>query len=169
MDLAPAGVPLVFSIECAQMVNFSHNLGGKLMKSSVHACFLFAIAVLSGAAVGCGGGNEVLEARPEIAAAVAAPEETLGSYVKSQIYEFRAKVRKRGAASVKTDLPILLENLGSVDERSDSHAETYKEILAKLKAMSDSANRDALVKAVNEIGALADKLPGSANENPIVD
>lgn len=85
---------------------------------------------------------------------------------------FRAKLCKRGVTAAKQDLPILLEDVINYEKQPvGSHAATYKEIVDKLKAMEaslDSASKDSVVKAANEIGALADRLPGKANENPQV-
>ena len=54
-----------------------------------------------------------------------------------------------------------------------AHKETYKQIYEKLKALegtlAGSPTKEAVVKVVDDIGALADKLPGKANENPSVE
>ena len=67
----------------------------------------------------------------------------------------------------------MLEGFEGYEQRKlGEHTATYKEIFDKLKALEGSlasANRDAVVKAADEIGTLADKLPGKANPNPEVD
>lgn len=119
-------------------------------------------------ASGCS--NDV--ARPDIAAQ---PKEDLfGAAIKSQLYEFRAKVRKRGAAAAKQELPGLLENLQGFEKQPlGTHKETYQQIMDKLKSLqttvAGAAKNDAVIAAANEIGTLADKLPGKANDNPVVE
>ncbi len=119
---------------------------------------------------GCGSSSQS-SGRPEVEGV--SDEVHFGSSSKALLYEFRAKVIKRGVDAAKTDLPALLESFEGYEQRKlgDSTA-TYKEIVEKLKALEGSlgsANRDAAVKAVDEIGALADKLPGKANPNPEVE
>ena len=127
-----------------------------------------AILVLALFAAGCS--EDV--ARPDIAAQ---PKEDLyGAAIKMQLYEFRAKVRKRGAAAAKQELPALLENLQGFEKQPlGTHKETYQQIMDKLKALqtavAGSATKDSAITAANEIGTLADKLPGKANENPVVE
>jgi hypothetical protein len=124
------------------------------------------IALLAG---GCNGSDE--SGRPDIDAVSDA--EHYGKAIKATLYEFRAKVRKRGVEAAQQELPALLESLEGYEKRElGEHAATFKEIADKLKALEGSlasANRDAAVKAADEIGALADKLPGEANTNPEVE
>lgn len=137
------------------------------MRTSVHWNHLLAAVVGCVLFVGCGG-DDPMAARPDIAAI--SMEEHYGASVKSMIYEFRAKVRKRGATAVNQELPLLLENLEGYEQQPlGDHAATYKEIVEKLKAMSGATSKDAAVKAANEVGTLADKLPGKANDNPVVE
>lgn len=120
-------------------------------------------------ALGCGSGQT--SGRPDIDAI--ADEDHYANDVKGQLYEFRAKVRRRGVEGVKRELPQLLEGFEGYEKRKlGSHAATCKEIVEKLKALEGtlaSASRDAVVKAADEIGTLADKLPGDANPNPQVE
>jgi len=120
-------------------------------------------------ALGCGSGQT--SGRPDIDAIP--DEDHFAKDVKGQLYEFRAKVRKRGVNGAKQELPQLLEGFEGYEKRRlGAHAATCKEIVDKLKALEGavaSANRDAVVKAVEEIGTLADKLPGTANPNPEVE
>jgi hypothetical protein len=140
------------------------------MKKSLSACGLLVAAIVTVNFSGCGG-DDPDAARPDIAAIPA--EEHFGGAIKSVIYEFRAKVRKRGVPAAKAELPLLLENFDGYEQQAlGEHEAIYKEIVDKLKALESSlgsASRDSVVKAVNEIGTLADKLPGKANENPVVD
>jgi hypothetical protein len=135
----------------------------------MHACWFFVAAVLI-LLPGCGG-DDPDAARPDVAAIPS--EEHFAVPVKTSLYELRAKVKKRGVPAAKADLPIILENFDGYEQRDlGSHAATYKEIHEKLKALESSlgtASRDAVTKATNELGTLADKLPGKANANPVVD
>jgi hypothetical protein len=121
------------------------------------------------AAGGCG--SDSASARPDIDAVSDA--EHFSKAIKVTLYEFRAKVRKHGAAAAQKELPALLESLEGYEKRElGEHAATIKEIVDKLKALEGSvasANRDAAIKAADELGALADKLPGDANPDPQVE
>jgi hypothetical protein len=71
-------------------------------------------------------------------------------------------------------LPDLLASLEGYERlKLGEHKETYKQIVDKLKALqgelAGSPTKEAVVKSVDEIGALADKLPGQANQNPVVE
>src|SRR5690349_19693827 len=70
-----------------------------------NCCFvgLLFTAVLLGCSSRQKSGRPDIDAIPEI--------EHRGAATKSALYEFRAKVRKRGAAAVKQDLPDLIENV----------------------------------------------------------
>jgi hypothetical protein len=134
--------------------------------------FLLWIPLLGAALLtGCGGGGQK-SGRPDIDAT---PEiELRGSADKAQIYEFRAKVKKRGVAAAKQDLPDLLASLENYEKlKLGQHKETYKQIVEKLKAMqadlAGSPTKESVTKLADEIGALADKLPGTANANPTVE
>jgi hypothetical protein len=120
-------------------------------------------------AVGCGSTQS--SARPDIDAIP--DEEHHGKLTKVLVYEFRAHVRKGGVEAAKRELPELLENFEGYENRKlGDHAATYKEIVEKLKAMEaslGSAARESVVKAADEVGTLADKLPGEANPNPEVE
>ena len=140
---------------------------GRLQSISLFAFLLLVVPL----APGCGSrgqpsGRPDIDAIPEI--------ERRGAATKADIYEFRAKVRKRGVAAAKQDLPDLLASLEGYERlKLGEHKETYKQIVEKLKALqgqlAGSPSKEAVVKAVDEIGALADKLPGKANENPTVE
>ena len=131
-------------------------------------CLSFLLLVLLG--VGCG--SEGPPARPDIEET---PEADLrGASAKALLYEFRAKVRKHGAKGVQQELPVLLENFeGYPQIAGEEQKATYQEIWDKLKAMEASVGgspgKDELVRQVDEIGTLADKLPGKADPNPIVE
>jgi hypothetical protein len=119
--------------------------------------------------LGCSKGQP--SGRPDIDAI---PEAELrGAAIKASVYEFQAKVRKRGVAAVKQELPEMIEVLTAYERlKLGEHQETYKQINEKLKALqasAASATKDAAVKAADEIGALADKLPGKAEKNPQVE
>jgi hypothetical protein len=130
----------------------------------------FAIVALL-CAWGCGprrqaSGRPDIDAIPEI--------ELRGAADKATLYEFRAKVRKRGVSAAKQDLPDILPSFEAYEKyKLGEHKETYKQIAEKLKALqgllAGSPTKEAVVKAVDEIGTLADKLPGKANENPAVE
>ena len=130
------------------------------------APFLMLCALV---APGCSSGQP--SGRPDIDAI---PEvELRGSSTKASIYEFRAKVKKRGVNAAKQDLPDLIESLEGYEKlKLGEHKETYKQIVEKLKAFQGTlatATKDGAIKAVDEIGALADKLPGKADPNPQVE
>ena len=133
-------------------------------------CFVVALTVLlAWSVLGCGSGQP--SGRPDIDAI---PEAELrGAAIKTSVYELRAKVRKRGANAVKQDLPDLIEILTAYERlKLGEHQETYKQINDKLKALQGtaaSATKDAAIKAAEEIGTLADKLPGKANQDPKVE
>jgi hypothetical protein len=139
------------------------------MRASLDACFFLAAAIVI-ASSGCSG-KQTPSGRPEVESVT--DEEHFGASSKALLYEFRAKVRKRGVAAAQQDLPQLLESFDGYEKRKlGQSTATYKEIVEKLKALQGtlgSANRDAVVKAADEIGALADKLPGKANPNPEVE
>jgi hypothetical protein len=120
--------------------------------------------------IGCSGSKQS-SGRPEVESV--SDEEHFGASSKALLYEFRAKARKRGVAAAKQELPQLLESFDGYEKRKlGQSAATYKEIVEKLNALQGtlgSANRDTVVKAADEIGALADKLPGKANPNPEVE
>jgi len=134
-------------------------------------CSLLVAALLSILGVGGCGGSDT-SARPDIAAV---PDEIhFANDTMAQLYVFRAKVRKRGLEAAKQELPDLLEGVATYEQRRLSKGkETYKEIVDKLKALQAklgaSPSRDEVIKAADEIGALADKLPGKADPNPSVE
>jgi hypothetical protein len=141
------------------------------MRANLHTCWLPAAALLiSLCAFGCSSSQP--SGRPDLDAI---PREELhGASTKSMLYEFRAKVRKRGAAAAKQELPQLVESLQDYEKQPvGQHKETYKQIFDKIKsletALAASPSKDAVVKAADEIGTLADKLPGKANPNPSIE
>jgi len=139
------------------------------MRTSLGACCLLSVAmVISGG--GCSG-SQPSSGRPEVESV--SDEEHFGKASKALLYEFRAKVRKRGVDAAKKELPLVLESFDGYEKRRlGASAATYKEIVEKLTALQGtlgSASRDAVIKAADEIGALADKLPGKANPNPEVE
>jgi len=132
-----------------------------------NCCFigLLVSAVLLGCSSRQKSGRPDIDAIPEI--------EHRGAATKSALYEFRAKVRKRGAAAAKQDLPDLIENIQAHEKlKLGPHNATYKELAEKLKAVQaevGSGNKDAILKKVDEAVAVAEKLPGKANDNPSVE
>ncbi len=120
--------------------------------------------------LGCGGGQR--SGRPDIDEI---PEiEHRGGATKTQIYEFRALVKKRGIAGAKQALPDLLEGIQAHEKlKLGEHNATYKEIAEKLKALqtelAGSPAKDAVEKAVDGIVAVAEKLPGKGNPNATVE
>jgi hypothetical protein len=138
------------------------NLGGSWLRRGV--------LLLTVAAAGCG--SDQPPARQDI---LDAPEDELhGASTKGMLYEFRAKVRKHGVQAARQEVPILLENFAGFENAPvGDHLETYKQIDEKLKALETTlagAPTDEQVKqAAEEIGTLADKLPGKAEENPEVE
>jgi hypothetical protein len=121
-------------------------------------------------AAGCMGSQQS-SGRPEVEGVSDA--EHFGKASKVLLYDFRAKVRKHGVIAAKQELPQLLESFEGYERRKlGDSAATYKEIVEKLKALEGSlgsASREAAIKAADEVGALADKLPGTANPNPEVE
>lgn len=120
--------------------------------------------------VGCGSGRR--SGRPDIDAI---PEiELRGAATKAALYEFRAKVKKRGVNAAKQDLPDLLENIQAHEKlKLGAHNATYKELAEKLQALQgelgSSPSKDALVKKIDEICTVAEKLPGEASKEPEVE
>ena len=125
---------------------------------------LTALLVL-GCSKGQSSGRPDIDAMPEV--------ELRGAATKASLYEFQAKVRKRGVSAAKQDLPELIEGLEGYETlKLGEHNATYKQIVEKLKAMQSSlgsATKDSAVKAADEVVALADKLPGKATKNPQVE
>src|SRR3954465_4678849 len=75
----------------------------------LHSAAILTLLVMSSiSAPGCGSRGQP-SGRPDIDAV---PEiERRGAATKADIYEFRAKVRKRGVAAAKQELPDLLASL----------------------------------------------------------
>lgn len=120
---------------------------------------------------GCGSGGGP-SARPEIDAIPDA--ELRGSAAKALLYEFRARVRSGGAAAAKGALPELLENFEAYTHLpANEHGDTYTQIFEKLKSLdgvlAGSPSKEAVVEVAEEIGKLADTLPGQADDNPRVE
>ncbi len=128
------------------------------------------VALLITVTAGCGSGQR--SGRPDIDAI---PEiELRGAATKNALYEFRAKVKKRGVNAAKQDLPDLLENIQAHEKlKLGAHNATYKELAEKLQALqaqlSSSANKDAVLKSIDEICTIGEKLPGEANKEPVVE
>ena len=142
---------------------------GGLM-TAVRVCVFVPLAILLLATcIGCGGGQK--SGRPDIDAM--SKDDIQGSADKAQIYELRAKIKKRGPAAVKQDLPDLIETLSAYEKRpvSAQYKETMKQIVEKLKGLESQlgGSKDTALKSVDEIAALADKLPGKAEQNPTVE
>jgi hypothetical protein len=128
------------------------------------------IAIALTMLAGCNTGQQS-SGRPEVEGVSDA--EHFGNSMKQLLYEFRAKVRKRGAEAAKAELPQVLESFEGLEKRKlgDDMA-TYQQIVEKLKAMEGpaaSGDRNAVVAAAEEIGTLADKLQGKANPEPEVE
>ena len=119
---------------------------------------------------GCGSGTPAV--REDIAKL--SPEELYGASVKSLLFEFRAKVRKRGVAAAKKEVPLVLENLQGYEQQPlGEHLETLKKIESTLKDLEQRAGgkmtKEEAVSSADMVGELAAKLPGKANENPRVE
>ena len=132
----------------------------------------FGLILIALAVLGCGSGRQP-SGRPDIDAI---PEEELrGSGTKADIYQFRARVRKRGVAAAKQELPELLETLSSYERLKvgKEYKNTMKQIVDRLTALQTELNgsptKESVVKAAEEVGTLADKLPGKADANPQVE
>jgi hypothetical protein len=122
--------------------------------------------------VGCGSRGQK-SGRPDIDET---PEEELrGAAVRANIYEFRAKVKKRGISAVKADLPELIEGLEGYEKLKvgKNYKDTMKQVVEKLKALqtelTGSPTKESVTKTADELGTLADKLPGKADTNPSVE
>jgi hypothetical protein len=130
---------------------------------------VFALPIATGLP-GCG--SDAPPARPEI---LNAPAEDLhGAAQKAILYEFRAKIRKHGVAGARQELPNMLESFESYEAAPvGNHGDTYKQIYEKLQALettlAGSPTDEQVKQAAEEIGTLADKLPGKADENPQVE
>jgi hypothetical protein len=130
--------------------------------------FASCIIVLLTAVVGCGSGQK--SGRADIDAM--SKDEIQGAADKAQLYELRAKIKKRGGAAVKQELPDVIESLSGYEKRpvSAQYKETMKQIVEKLKALEGQlGSKEAAVKSADEIAALAEKLPGKADANPGVE
>ena len=129
------------------------------------AWLALAAILIAGCSKGQPSGRPDIDAIPEA--------ELRGAAIKASVYEFQAKVRKRGVAAVKQELPDMIEILTAYERlKLGEHQETYKQINEKLKALQASAataTKDSAIKAADEIGTLADKLPGNAVKNPQVE
>ena len=101
------------------------------------------------------------------------PEEHYGSSVKNLLYEFRAKVRKRGIPAAKKEIPMVLENLQGYEQQPlGQNLETMKKIEQILKDTEKklgSMKKEEVVDAANTVADLGSKLPGKAIENPRVE
>src|SRR5262245_20353196 len=138
---------------------------GSYVRSS---CGFVCAGLIYLGAAGCN--STVNTSRPDVDAV--SNEEHFGISSKRLLYEFRAKVRKNGVNAAKQDLPGVLEELSTYDQRRLSNKDDYKEIVEKLKALEGklgTSSKEDVVKAADEIGALADKLPGKAEPNPVVE
>src|SRR5947207_7884312 len=136
--------------------------------SYLRAGELIGISLTLILAIGCGSGGQK-SGRPDIDAV---PEiERRGAGTKAQIYEFRAKVKKHGVSAAKAELPDLLASLEQYEKLkvTKEYKDTMKQIVDKLRALQSdlagSPTKESVTKSVDEIGALADKLPGQANPN----
>ena len=140
-----------------------------MLLSRAHFCLIASIlatACLTGCSSGQKSGRPDIDAIPEV--------ELRGASDKKELHEFRAKVKKRGVSAAKQDLPDLIASLENYEKfKLGAHKETYKQIVEKLKAMqadlAGSPTRESVTKFADELGALADKLPGTANANPTVE
>lgn len=143
------------------------------MYTNTRLAGMFAAVLAVGSLVGVSGcGSDEPPARQDILDK--APEELHGSSTKAMLYEFRAIVRKRGTAGAKAELPILLENFEGYEETPvGDHLDTYTQIVEKLKSLetmlAGSASDEEVKAVIEEVGKLADTLPGEANENPTVE
>src|SRR5262245_6192762 len=140
------------------------------MANNCSACVALSVVVFLGLC-GCGSRGQST-GRPEIDDV---PEiEHRGRAAKNMIYEFRAKVRKRGVAAAKADLPDVLASMEGYQKlKLGEHNATFKEIFDKLKELegklAGSPSKEEVTKAVEDIATIASKLPGKANENPVVE
>ena len=142
-----------------------------LMNDRFAVWFVAFSLFLAALSSGCGGsgrnsGRPDLDAIPEI--------ERRGEATKADLYVFRAKVKKRGINAVKQELPDMIATFEAYQKlKLGEHNETYKQILEKLQALegtlAGSPSKDAVVKAVDEIVTIAEKLPGKADPNPVVE
>jgi hypothetical protein len=128
---------------------------------------LIAATIFTGCSSGQRSGRPDLDAIPE--------EERRGSATKADLYLFRAKVRKRGVAAAKQDVPELVESMSAYEKLKvgQGYKDTMKQIVEKLTALQNDLNgsptKESVTKAAEEIGTLADKLPGKAEANPQVE
>jgi hypothetical protein len=119
---------------------------------------------------GCGSGGP--PAREDV---LAIPdEEHYGGVVKGRLYELSAKIEKRGVKGAQEALPEMLENMQGYEKQAlGDHGDTYRQIDTKLKeldtSLKGSPTPEAMKQAVEELRALANKLPGKADEKPKVE
>ena len=139
-----------------------------LCPSYLGGSLLLLIAMVAG---GCSGGGQP-SGRPDLDATPEADRRAAAT--KADLYDFCAKVKKRGGNAAKQDLPDLLASMEAHEKlKLGAHQETYKQIVEKLKTLqgliSGSPAKPALDAAVEELKKVADKLPGNANPNPQVE
>jgi hypothetical protein len=147
-------------------------LNGRSILSLLPLCLrgsFLLVAIL--AAGGCGGGGQP-SGRPDLDATPEA--ERRAAATKADLYDFCAKVKKRGANAAKQELPDFLASMEAHEKlKLGAHQETYKQIVEKLKALQGliggSPAKPALDAAIEELKKIADKLPGNANPNPQVE
>ena len=129
-----------------------------------------AILLIALSALGCGSGGP--PAREDVLAIPA--EEHYGRTVKDMVYVLCAKMERRGVKGAQEALPEVLENFQGYENRAlGSHGDTYRQIDTKLKeldaSLKGSPTDAAMKQVVEELRALADKLPGKADANPKVE
>lgn len=131
---------------------------------------LLAVVLTSLCAWGCGSGAP--PAREDILAIPA--EDHFGGSTKGMLYELCAKIEKHGVKGAQQALPEMIENMQGYEKQAiGTHGETYQQIDNKLAELDNlvkgSPSNAALKQEVEELRALANKLPGKADEHPKVE
>ena len=121
---------------------------------------LICLPVAAFAGCGDGGGDPTVQAPPE------PPEQQFAAGVKSEVYELNTALKEEGAEGV--DVDGLVESLEEYeDEAVGEHEATYKSLLegaqALQKLVNDSGSAADIQKKIDELIALADKLPGDVS------
>ncbi len=131
-----------------------------IFRARARADRLASLALVLGlCAVGCGSKTDMTLSSPE----------TYCTAIKAAVYECCATVRTRGAKTAPSDVADAIERLEGYDEKHlGEHFGTYQKIYEKLtslkKQLASSPSNADLKQAVDEIIALADKLPGQADK-----
>lgn len=118
--------------------------------------------------IGCGGGGPGTGASGSPGAVASAPEVNYAQAIRGSIRQVEDGLKEGGLPVAKGNTESLLEALEGYESNSAAapHKATYDQIVntaKELKGMFDSsASKADIEKKINELTALADKLPSGA-------